>query len=173
MRNTLIILTLLALSFSVVSAATVTGKVVGADGKPIAGANLNLLLYAEQKSLAAVSDAGGNFSSAIDLSGRQPEWLGDIIAYAPGYALASAYLRENNNIVTLSVGTTINGTVVDVDGKPLAGIPVRLNYMQTNDGSRFNVPDEWRARFTVTTERRRRLDVARHPAGGKGVIRAR
>ncbi len=40
MHRTLVILFMLALSLGLVSAATVSGKVVDADGKPIKGANV-------------------------------------------------------------------------------------------------------------------------------------
>ncbi len=122
MRHTLIILSLLALSLSMVSAATVTGKVVDVDGKPINGANIYLYLFAEQKPLELTSDAEGAFSVEIDLAGRgRNTSLGSIVAYAPGYALSSAMLQVNGNVITLSAGATLSGTVVDANGKPLAG----------------------------------------------------
>ena len=71
MRQTFIVLLLLVLSLSFVSAATVTGKVVGMDGKPIKGANVLLYLYNEQndrKPLDLLTDAEGGFSADTDLT---------------------------------------------------------------------------------------------------------
>ena len=41
-------------------------------------------------------------------------------------------------VITLDPGTTLSGTVVDAQSKPLAGVALCLG-----------VPEEWRARFTV------------------------
>ncbi len=151
MRHTFIVLLLLVFSLSMVSAATVTGKVVGPDGKPIKGANLLLYLYGGRNPQELLSDAGGNFSAEVDLSRRgMSNSLGQIFAYAPGYALTSAMLVEGGNVITLNAGTTISGTVVNAAGKPLAGIPVMLRALQHN-ADRTIVPVEWLARFTATS----------------------
>ncbi len=128
MRHTLIAVLLLALSLGSVSAATVTGKVIGMDGKPISGANICLIQsFTNGEKVYLLSDAAGNFSADIDVTEQMSNApLGSFVAYAPGYALASAMLMGGDNNITLSPGTTISGTVVDADGKPLAGVPVRL-----------------------------------------------
>ena len=155
MRYTLIVFSLLFLSLHCVFAVTVTGKVVGADDKPIAGANVNLYLFEERKSLELRTDAEGGYAFDIDLAGRRANTpLATIVAYAPGYTLADATLTAKGDVVTLSAGTTCSGTVVDTAGKPLAGIPVRLNNVHHDDNRGMpdtNIPDAWRSRFTATT----------------------
>ena len=151
-------LALLALSLGVVSAATVTGRVVDLDGKPIKGANVWLNLYPIGKTLDLLTDDKGNFADEGDLTFRQPDAFRSwVIAYAPGYALTRAQLNKNYNavtlnaLVTLNPGTTISGTVVAAEGKPLAGVPVYLHSYRDRENNFIGVPEEWRARFTVNS----------------------
>ena len=93
MRRTLIELTLLALSLGLVSAATLTGKVVGADGKPVTGANVFVYLtqQGERKTLDLLTDAAGSFTVEADPPAQsQNISLASVCAYAPGYALTNA-----------------------------------------------------------------------------------
>ena len=139
MFRTLAVCALFALSLGLVSAATVTGKVIGAWGKPVKGANVYLMLYGEQKAVDLRTDDAGGFAVEVDLIlPRQGERLGQLFAYAPGYALTQAELKTDGNVIPLDPGTTLSGTVVDETGKPLAGVAVCLA-----------VPEEWIARFTA------------------------
>ena len=129
-----------------------TGKVVGADGKPIKGANVLVYLnqHGERKTLDLLTDAAGGFAVEADLTLlQQDNALGGGVAYAPGYALTTAQLKKSGNVITLNPGTTISGTVVDAEGKPLAGVPVCLRYCRDGDNTTLGVPEEWHARFTV------------------------
>lgn len=153
--NLLSLLSLLFLSFGVATAVAITGKVVGPDGKSINGAKLFLVQSDRIKTQELLTDAAGNFSAEVDLTHRLPNRpLAWIVAYASGCVPAETTLEENGNVITLDAGTTISGTVVDPDGKPLAGVPVRL--LSLHDEKKFNyrdiyLPEEWRADFTATT----------------------
>ena len=148
MRNTLVVIVLLACSLRFVSAATVTGKIIGTDGHPIKGASVYLTLCGEHQSLERQTDAEGSYTVEVDLASRQPDnCLADIVVYAPGYLLTGSTLEENDNTLILCAGTAISGTVVNAAGNPLAGIPVRLRYWRDRT-SYHEVPAAWQARFT-------------------------
>ena len=157
MLQTLIVLLLLALSLHCVFASTVTGTVVRMDGKPIEGANVHLDFTDARQPLDQLSDTKGNFSFEIeeDLSCSNIP-VAKIMAFAPGYAPDSAMLKRSGNVIMLSLCAKIGGTVVDIKGRPLAGVPVRL----CNWGDRMHldyrrdIPEEWRTCFTAvsTTE---------------------
>lgn len=151
MRQLLFLLSLFVFSSHHVSAAIVTGKVIGADGKPIKGALVNVITYDGQRPMDLICDEKGGFAIDIDLTDRQSAtFIATITAYAPGYALTMGLLKTYGNVISLDAGTPISGTVVNMDGKPLAGIPVRLRYLENNNGG-FGVPDEWHTRFTAIT----------------------
>ena len=171
MRQTLSVLFLLALSLSFVSAATVTGKVVGTDGKPIKGASVYLYLYDERKPLDLPTDAEGGFTVDIDLTSKQANaYLASVIAYAPGYTLTSAMLKANGNVITLSAGTTHQRHRREC-GRQTAGrhsgqVVLLAGNAINHAMKRRRVPDEWRDTLHRHQRGRRRLDTARHPAEG-------
>ena len=156
MRRIIVLLSLLVLSLGVATAATVTGKVVGPDGQPISGADIfvSLFLTGERQTLNLVTDAVGGYAFDVDLTLQaQRSSLASLTVYAPGYALADANLMEAaGNVVTLTPATDLRGTVVDAAGKPLAGIPVRLQYVQPTPQQYVSLPTEWYERFTAVTD---------------------
>ncbi len=151
-------LLLLAFSLTFVSAAAVTGKVVGTDGKPATGVHVYLHLADEfdplwggpnnVRSMSLLTDGTGSFAAQVDPASWQLNFDSNIMVYQPGTALCCAHIKENGNVITLGAGMTINGTVVDMKGKPLAGIPVRLLGLSINDGN-CSIPDALRASFTA------------------------
>ncbi len=153
MHRQLITLALFVLALSFVSAAAVTGKVVGPDGKPVQGAMVWLYLFDEQKPRDLLCNTAGGFAVDIDLTERQGNAvLANGIAYAPGYTPASVMLRASGNVITLNTASTLSGSVVNAEGKPLAGIPVRVLSVSGNENTMYtSVPDEWRARFTTAS----------------------
>jgi len=156
MRLTLIVLLLLAFSFSLASSAVVTGKVVDAAGKPIKGASVYLRLFSDDKPQYLLSDGAGDFAVECNVCCHYDDSaVAQVIAYAPGYALTSTALKLAGNIITLEAGATLQGIVTDPDGHPLVGVPVRLlNLRFEHDiftGGHVEVPPELRARFTVSS----------------------
>ena len=143
MSRPLAVLALLTLSLGFAAAATVTGTVVGTEGKPATGAVVYLRLYDARQYLELRCDAAGHFTVEADLQGKPAnELIAYVLAYAPGYTITDAQLKANGRVVhenqdlvpkddsmiTLDAGGTISGTVVNTDGTPLAGVPVRLTY---------------------------------------------
>lgn len=155
MHRTLIMLSLFAISLGAASAALVTGKIVDTDGKPINGASIHLALYDGGKSLELLSDAAGNYSVELDTAHHSPGMrLASMVVYAPGYELTGASLEQSGDVVTLDTATTLSGTVSDTEGKPLAGVPIRLLRQQNVrnfilDEHIAEVPEEWYTRFTA------------------------
>ena len=139
------------------SDAAVTGKVVDAQGKPVNGAHVYVETFCpEQKYTELITDAAGHYAGEVDLSYRwEPDSPLQILAWAPGYALTSDILDTRGNIITLNTGASLSGTVTDRAGKPLAGVPVRLerltNAQQFRGDDTTVVPELWRARFTATS----------------------
>lgn len=154
MQRLVLLLALFALSLGI-DAATVTGIVVGPDGAPIAGADVlvSLFLTGERKTLNLVTDEHGGYAFEADLALRaQRSSLATLTVYKPGYALRDAYLAGTaGNVITLSPGASLHGTVVDEAGRPLAGVPVRLLSIQPTEQQYVSVPTEWDDRFTVAT----------------------
>lgn len=174
MPRLMMLLSLLALALGCAGAATVSGKIVGTDGKPIPGANVSLTFYLakERKTFVLVSDAEGGYAVEIDLTNRRSNTLqAMIVAYAPGYALAGDMLvKETGNVITLDRGESISGTVVDAKGKPLAGIPVRLYHARTATQQYAIPPEEWRTWFIVNTAADGSWTLSGIPQGGTAVI---
>ena len=136
------------------------------------GANVYVELLGEDKSVELLTDAAGGFSVEV----AQPIWYdADICAYAPGYTLSEARLKQRGNVITLGSGASISGTVTAADGKPLAGVPVRLLSVNWMDNKHLPyVPDAWRARFTALSAADGSCVTARHPGGPLlGVARPR
>jgi RNA polymerase sigma factor (sigma-70 family) len=116
-----------------------SGRVVGPDGKPVAGAKL-YLLYQTPKAVPvpvrASSDAVGNYRFSVakadfDRSFSSAPWrVVSVVAMAPGYGLgvggglsspsAPSALRLEKDDAPL------HGRVLDLEGKPLAGVSVHV-----------------------------------------------
>ncbi|MES2462534.1 MAG: carboxypeptidase regulatory-like domain-containing protein [Armatimonadota bacterium] len=118
-------------------ADTVTGKVVGPDGKPVAGAKIFANFYSPTAagrldSKTLISDVSGAFSLDVSPFPNQKEKnpaVAIVYAAAPGFGLAQAMLTLNSgegNTIRLEKGIAVRGKVVDSAGEPVAGVEVRL-----------------------------------------------
>jgi hypothetical protein len=164
---------------SPVRAETVSGRVVGPDNKPVAGAQLLLRTYAPAKDggppsfpLKVVSTgADGVFSADLTPFPQQDETGATVYGFATvsaaGYALAGETRLKGGgadaNTVRLEKGVTVRGTVRTPDGKPAAGVPVRLasvylggpqghgsSYLWVPGGESSKLAPEMAARYRVT-----------------------
>jgi RNA polymerase sigma factor (sigma-70 family) len=128
----------------------VHGRVLDPDGRPVAGAEIFVRHNTQfgwsavdpgpegQKGRVAVSDADGRFRFDLDKAssdfpwGDDPAWhRAQIAAVAPGLALAwvEAGSLLNGDEATLRLArddVPIRGRVVDSQGRPIAGVTVRL-----------------------------------------------
>ena len=109
---------------------TVTGRFVGPDGKPVAGADVSVQgLDAEGPGRAGSTDADGRFTVTVP-AGKK--WL-TVIARRDGVGLDFADLDKvrPGETVALRVGKDrpIRGRVVSAEGKPVAGAEVRVTHI--------------------------------------------
>src|SRR5262249_10778730 len=122
----------------------VSGRVVDPDGKPVAGAKV----FFARSNLAhrrdpppppppsVTTDAKGRFHFRVSKTGylyavEKDDWLsGGVVAVAPGYAPGSVYNDSAEKLVDVTVKLTrdvpIQGRVFDLEGKPVAGVSVRV-----------------------------------------------
>jgi RNA polymerase sigma factor (sigma-70 family) len=123
------------------------GQVLDPDGKPFAGAKLHLV-YPTLKELPiparATSDAEGRFHFRVaktdfDRSYKPAPWEeGFVVAVAKGYGLGMATLRAGksglNTALMLRLAkddAPLNGHILDLQGKPVAGAAVRVQGLHT------------------------------------------
>lgn len=127
-------------------AATVTGKVVGPGGRPLADVQVFGRLRQNYASMQGMRMSGaparrvaisvGLLSARTSRAGQfvltTPPGFdaggvsGDLIAYKPGFGLAVADLHVGQNELHLVGANAIRGRVVDEHGAGVAGAPVRL-----------------------------------------------
>lgn len=167
---------LLLASLALADPVTLTGTVLGPDGKPMAGAQvltLRLIKANDVKVIETTSDAAGAFSLQTDSF----EWGGrgnlPLLARKSGFALAIGAGKPGIS-VTLTLGDKPqkrSGVLLTPDGKPLPAAPVSLYYlgdlgnMQGGDGPRsmffFGRQEGWK----TTTDAQGRFDFEGIPAG--------
>lgn len=154
---------LLLLSFAVTShVGAMTGKVLDAQNKPVAGANVlmrfksidsNKWQYLE----ATCDDHGafaGTFSGKIDLSSETSTPI--IYAIASGKAYSIARSRKKNNILHLDAAETVSGRILDQNDKPVIHAKVLLHSVGGKNRPFFvSLPGEkpWATRFQTFTDK--------------------
>ncbi len=104
---------------------TVTGLVVDSAGTPITGATVAVEMheaYLTHRTRSAVMGEGGTFT----IYGLAPSSAYQYYISAPGYFTSRLDLAAPppEVTVTLNQGSRVSGTVVDPDGKPVAGAKV-------------------------------------------------
>jgi RNA polymerase sigma factor (sigma-70 family) len=119
---------------------TVGGQVLGPDGKPVRGARVYLPnLKSKQLRALATSDAAGRFRFQVRPADvwltqflREP-WRGVyVVAVAEGYGPAIAAVGDPAKADKLTLrlakdDVAIKGRVLDLQGKPVAGVAVRVD----------------------------------------------
>jgi RNA polymerase sigma factor (sigma-70 family) len=122
----------------------VSGRVVDPDGKPVAGAKVffarsNLAFRRDPPPPPPPSvstDAKGRFRFRVSKTGylfavEKVDWLsGGVFAVASGYAAGSVYNDRAEKLVDVTIKLTrdvpIQGRVFDLEGRPVAGVSVRV-----------------------------------------------
>lgn len=116
---------------ALVKGATILGSVVGADGKPLAGADAEIT-GAASGSRKATCDEKGRFTikglptGTYKISVDAPEDSGLLEAQLEGVVAIRSFSVERR--LDLPLGGTVNAIVKDPDGKPLSGAKIYLNY---------------------------------------------
>ncbi|HEX7378076.1 MAG TPA: hypothetical protein VF278_13230 [Pirellulales bacterium] len=139
---------------------TVTGTVVDPQGKPFAGAKLFAARWYWEPHIPhpplaeTTSDAQGHFTISYRKSqfnidvGREDQWKEvSIAATADGFGAAWVTWRdiprgEHPTLRLVADDVPIAGRVVDLEGKPVAGVMVRVGSIHTGKGGNL---DDWLA----------------------------
>jgi hypothetical protein len=132
-----------------------TGQVIDSETRQPIRAEVQL------QSVSANPKGGYKYDEVLhtkcDLSGRWqlkqvPEGRFRIVASAPdhvprivGYATVADQPGWNEINKSLSRPAPVSGTVLDADGKPLAGVDVRLDNVTSSLDGRYESPDEFTA----------------------------
>jgi RNA polymerase sigma factor (sigma-70 family) len=138
---------------------TVRGRVLGPDGKPFAGAKLNLGHYGPGGvifSVRATSGKDGSFDFTFDRSeldkarsdrpvdpweergGFHPVSVGNLVALAeghgPDWVRVDQMGPEDRVTLRLVPDLPVNGRILDKDGRPVAGARVRVWFFGAHEG---------------------------------------
>ncbi len=107
------------------------GRVLGPDGKPVAGAKLYLTRVGKERpappAVQATSDKDGRFRFRVTPANAEDTRFGPVVAVAEGFGLAWAPPLARNDDLTLNLvkDVPVEGRVVDLEGRPTPGVIVR------------------------------------------------
>ncbi|MBV9470150.1 MAG: hypothetical protein JOZ57_13020, partial [Abitibacteriaceae bacterium] len=150
-------------------ADTVTLKVVGSDGQPLAGAEVFVNVGKENPTLK--TDAAGSVTWDLDAPKAGSNSYGRATAYVPGLALGSTSLNKGENTVHLGQPSQLQGTITDPQGQPVAGAKVKINYLFSRTikkGQNSNyvwLPEALKERFTARTDAQGNWIIKDLPSG--------
>jgi len=133
-----VLLALAGLS-GVAEADTLTGRVLGPDDKPVAGAEVALSLTDAKERPLIITDATGAYSVEIDPKAFKSDFWGRATACADGLSIGGITLSKSLRTfdIRLRSAVTVAGRVQDGDGRPVAGANVVLSSAQ------WPAPEEW------------------------------
>jgi RNA polymerase sigma factor (sigma-70 family) len=125
-------------------AVEIRGQVLDPDGKPFLGAQLYLLTSAVKKKedlrAAATSDADGRFRLVVDA--RQLEQGAKVVATGKGLgpawiSLSKGDKSEERTLRLVRDDVPIQGRVIDLQGRPVAGVTVEVLWVDQGDLKRW------------------------------------
>lgn len=135
-------------------AHTFKGRVVDADNKAIAGAKVYLIarsLKAKGPAVRATTTDDGKFEFVIKRTEVEPAtaqtygapwWHASLFADAPGHGIGWTHSSQTELAIRLpKPGIAIAGKVIDLEGKPAAGIRVSIQELHL---IRPGTPADWR-----------------------------
>jgi|GEM_PF-2298089 len=156
-------------------ADVIKGHVVDAKNRPVPNAEVLVQTIQYEPRRAGYSalraDSNGNFSA--NLTPGSYSYYGQFFAVAPGMAPDNVRLTSNSrnkiNTLHLSPAQAVSGHVIDQDGKPLAGVTVKLRNMYNRSISRdvFLSGSLWEKRYQTTTDKNGRWQLKGVAAGDK------
>jgi len=153
-------------------ADTVTGTVLGPDGKPVEGAEVYVEVFNKAGDLVTTAtDREGRFSVDVDVELRPGGAVGRGLVLAPGYALTGGSFQADNT-TRLEPAGQLWGTVEDEQGKPVGGATVVLRNLVSPDNQyRVLVPRALGPKFSATTTADGRWSLPNVPlTGDAGIV---
>jgi len=127
-----------------VRAASVAGRMVEADGKPIPGALASVFVVVQTRDIwsTVVARARADAQGRYCIRGLVPHPRGFVTGSAQGYASADSRERalvagktvEIEDLVLRRADSFVAGTVTDLDGKPLVGVHVSCSHSSQGSG---------------------------------------
>lgn len=157
-------------------AATYTGKVTGTDGKPIAGAKVAAYAYCEgiKDEVRTETDKSGRFQVKMpDHKGHGGKCVGVFAeAYKSGWTPKSGKLTPKPTTLQLEPAGQVWGTVVDSNGRPVAGASVELIDVDRPDKRTVSYScSMFRTQFIAKTTADGRWTIAGVPTSGTASVR--
>ncbi|HJZ94231.1 MAG TPA: sigma factor-like helix-turn-helix DNA-binding protein, partial [Gemmataceae bacterium] len=155
---------------AVEQAITVHGKVVDPDGKPVAGAKFAVIDDEAGAPVPKVSSApDGRFT--FELS--RPEGIvrnpRQVVASAPGFGLEWLSEPREDAVIKLVPDQPIIGKVIDLQGKPVAGVTVSVHNIHAGPPGAFDgLVKSWKNPTEERDEAAGKLDRSIWNRGGLG-----
>lgn len=128
---------------------TVSGRVLGPDGKPVAGAQVFVRQRGERGGDRPVARTGGDGKFTVPAPATEPDARTTVVAKAGGLAAGwrTWYGPPPDELTITLAGDDlpIAGRILDLEGKPLAGVKVAVNAVHEfpEDGPKAYV--EWQS----------------------------
>jgi len=128
-------------------ATTVTGTVVGPEGRPVQGADVLVTQHSGLLDFRLLhTDEHGRFSIQLRQLGYY--MLGSVSIHKPGLALGGDRISEGENHFQLGASHTLSGVVADPAGRPVDGAVVSL-VIDTPFEPRFTAISKADGRFAI------------------------
>ncbi|MBC8138683.1 MAG: carboxypeptidase regulatory-like domain-containing protein [Fibrella sp.] len=160
----------------------ISGVVLGTDKKPVAGAKVYVgrwdpVSYETHILPPVPTDSDGRFTVVGQTAptGAASGVVAIVYVDAPGYLFARVILTKGKpNEITLGVGSgVVRGSVVDAQGKPVAGVTIQVQSLQ-QDVNRFesytDVPAPFAPRFKTRTDAAGKWEIRNVPATGRAYV---
>ena len=143
------------------------GIVLGPDEKPLAQASVEVLVYSraghEKVSKKLISGPDGKFSAEVkgtdfkNTAGKIPEFAGSALVTADGFGFGTAYSLNSKEAISnikinlVNAGRPFKGQIVDLEGKPVSGVSVKVIGLGTPQKGKIStfidaLPDAYEAR---------------------------
>jgi RNA polymerase sigma factor (sigma-70 family) len=147
----------------------VTGRVLGPDGKPVAGATFAVIDDEDGSRVPQVaSDAEGKFHFAIPYptTVKNPR---HVVASAPGLGLAWLTEPRENAEFRLVADQPVSGRIIDLQGKPIASATVAVDNIYAGPAGAFDdLAKNWKKPRKEQDEAAAKLDAHLWNRGGLG-----
>jgi len=153
-------------------AERITGEVRAADGRQVAGVQLYRYDSKTERWRPLSADRRGHFSLTVAEEDGDIPHCGQIVAWAEGFGLTGAFLQRTGNVIMLPSATRLSGRMIDVHGRPIAGMRIRLTGFGGWSPEYFAVPDKLADRFSTTTDDDGHWAIGGAPPHGSAFLQA-